>query len=324
MTAGLVAQEPSRAARRYHIVLNSRSGTVAGAEVTIANLITRFSIVGLSASSGVDVDASLAMKIRAALRSEAEVVVAAGGDGTISAVASAIVGTDKALAVLPLGTANLLARDLGIPLLLDAAIAELGNMVERRIDVAEVNETIFLHNVVLGFVPGLAAARERLRGRRDLAALLGFFRHLIRRVKRARHISAQLSTSDGRHRVVRAAAIAVSNNAYDEGMGRFFYRSCLNGGSLGIYILKRPSLAAMFGIAVRMLFGQWRGSEELTVMASQAVVIRSRRHRLMAMIDGEVKSFDVPLRVRVRAQALAVLAPAVTVPTDSSHFYRPG
>ena len=111
----------------------------------------------------------LAAQVAAAIDSDADVIVAAGGDGTITAVASALVGTDTALAILPLGTVNLLARDLGIPLDVNAAIAALAAMQPRKIDVGEVNGAVFLHKIVFGFVPGLAAARERLRGRGFLA-----------------------------------------------------------------------------------------------------------------------------------------------------------
>lgn len=297
------------AKRRWHLVLNARSGASADGAPTAPDLVARLRAAGLDADTGDDPEATLAQKVEAAIESGAEVIVAAGGDGTITAVASALVGTDRTLALLPLGTANLLARDLGVPLDLDAAIAALATMAPKRIDVGEVNGTVFLHKIVLGFVPGLAAARERLRGR-GFWASFAFLRHFVRRARRARRISAHLTTGDGRRRVVRAAAIAVSNNAYDEGVGRFFCRSRLDGGSLGLYVLRRPGLFTMVKLAAGMLVGRWRRSEELWVGAAKSVVLRSRRRRLMLMVDGEVSGFSTPLKVRIRPQALSVLAPA--------------
>jgi YegS/Rv2252/BmrU family lipid kinase len=296
---------PSRG-RRYRVVLNDRAGSVANA-ARADDLVLRFKAAGLEAATAPD--APLAAKIAAAIDSDADVIVAAGGDGTVTAVASALVGTHMALAILPLGTVNLLARDLGIPLDLDAAIAALAAMQPRKIDVGEVNGAVFLHKIVFGFVPGLAAARERLRGR-GLLGTLAYLPHVVRRIRLARRLTVEIETGNGRRRTMRVAAFAVSNNPYDEGFGRFFRRSCLDGGSLGLYALKRPDLWTMIKVAIGMLIGRWRQSEEITVGAARKVVIRSTRRRMMLMVDGEVFGFDVPLRVGIRPGALTVLAPS--------------
>ena len=286
------------------MVLNDRAGSVANA-ARADDLLLRFKAAGLEAATAPD--APLAAKIAAAIDSDADVIVAAGGDGTVTAVASALVGTDTALAILPLGTVNLLARDLGIPLDLDAAIAALAAMQPRKIDVGEVNGAVFLHKIVFGFVPGLAAARERLRGR-GLLGTLAYLPHVVRRIRLARRVTVEIETGNGRRRTMRVAAFAVSNNFYDEGFGRFFRRGCLDGGSLGLYALKRPDLWTMIKVAIGMLIGSWRQSEALTVGTARRVVIRSTRRRMMLMVDGEVFGFDVPLRVRIRPRSLTVLA----------------
>ena len=241
------------------MVLNDRAGSVANA-ATADDLLLRFKAAGLEAATAPD--DPLAAKIAAAIDSDADVIVAAGGDGTITAVASALVGTDTALAILPFGTVNLLARDLGIPLDLNAAIAALAAMQPRKIDVGEVNGAVFLHKIVFGFVPGLAAARERLRGR-------GFLSHasVSGPCGPARPAGATDQSRDRNRkqgwRTMRVSAVAVSNNYYDEGVGRFFRRSCLDGGSLGLYALKRSDLWTIIKVASGMLMGHWRQSEEL-------------------------------------------------------------
>jgi diacylglycerol kinase family enzyme len=293
--------------RRYCVVLNDRAGSVANTPLTADDLLLKFKAAGLEAA--IAPGASLAAKIAAAIDSDAGVIVAAGGDGTITAVASALVGTGKALAILPLGTVNLLARDLAIPLAVADAIAALAAMAPRKIDVGEVNGAVFLHKIVLGFVPGLAAARERVRGH-GVRGALAYLPHMIRRIGRTRRMKVKIETGTERRRTMRVAAVAVSNNSYDEGIGRFFRRSCLDGGSLGLYALKRPDLWTVIKLAIGMLIGRWRQSEELTVGTARTVVIRSTRRRLVLMFDGDVLGFDVPLRVRIRPRALTVLAPA--------------
>jgi YegS/Rv2252/BmrU family lipid kinase len=305
--------------RRYFVVLNERAGSIANAVATTDDLLLRFKAAGLEVATAPD--DPLAAQVAAAIDSGADVIVAAGGDGTITAVASALVGTDKALAILPLGTVNLLARDLGIPLDVNAAIAALAAMQPRRIDVGEVNGAVFLHKIVFGFVPGLAAARERLRGRGFLSTL-AYLGHLVRRVQRARRTTVEIEIGDRSWRTMRVSAVAVSNNYYDEGVGRFFRRSCLDGGSLGLYALKRSDLWTIIKVASGMLMGHWRQSEELTVDTARAVVIRSTRRRMMLMVDGEVVGFDMPLRVRLRPRALTVLAPPVVAdapPFEGQH-----
>jgi YegS/Rv2252/BmrU family lipid kinase len=295
-------------AHLYTIIFNTRSGSV-GANLTAAGLIERFRAGGLSVVGECDRDTPLAALLQAAVQGKADVVVAAGGDGTVTAVARALVDTEKVLAVLPLGTANLLARDLAVPLDIDDAIGQLKNMVARRIDVGEVNGTVFLHKVVLGFMPAIAAARERLRDHVSFSTIAAFLWTVLRRMLRARRITVELGTSDGKRSEVRAAAIAVSNNVYDEGAGRFFSRSRLDAGYLGVYVLRRAGLAAMLRIAVGMLIGRWKKAEELSISTVLAITINSRKRKLVAMIDGEVAMFDTPLSIRIRPKALRVLAP---------------
>ena len=109
------------------------------------------------AESGVKV-AELA---REAARGDWTVIVAGGGDGTINAVASAVVGSDKVLGVLPLGTLNHFARDLKIPNDLDLAARAIISGQTISVDVGEVNGRIFLNNSSLGLYPTIVLEREK-------------------------------------------------------------------------------------------------------------------------------------------------------------------
>jgi len=220
--------------------------------------------------------------------------------------------TGRTLAVLPLGTANLLARDLSLPLTLESWFETLDTMVPRKIDVAEVNGRVFLHKVVIGAVPGIAAAREQLRGRSDIGALLGFLGYLIRRLSRLRRFAAEITPSSGESRIERVQSIAVANNDYDEGLGQLFYRSRLDAGSLSLYLLRHLSLPDALRLASGMLMGNWRNDDVLEIENVRAVVIRTRWRRIRAMVDGEVTALMGPLHFRIRPLALTVLAPPVT------------
>ncbi len=296
----------------YHIIFNARSGTAQAQGLTPAALRELFERHGHEPVIDEDVDTPLAERVEAAVRSDARVIVAAGGDGTATAVAEALAGTDKVLAILPLGTANLLARDLSIPLQVPEWFAALDTMVPRRIDVGVVNGRIFLHKVVIGLIPGIAAGREALRGRAGLVAWIGFLRYFFRRLLRARRLAVEITPAEGEPHIERVKSIAVANNAYDEGFARFFARRRLDTGTLTLYLLKHLTIGDFFRLLIEKLIGNWRQDEALSILSVKAVTLRSRHRRLMAMIDGEVRKMDVPLEFSIRPGALAVLSPDVT------------
>lgn len=296
------------AQRRFHLVLNVNSGTVQSLGVTDDDLRRMFAEYGLEVTIDADPDLELADRIRAALQSDADTIVAAGGDGTVTALATAIIDTDKSLAILPLGTANLLARDLGLPLDLEECVEELAHMRPLAIDVSEVNGTIFLHKAVIGMIPELAAGREHIRGQ-GIGAWIGYARYFVRRIARARRFALEIATGDGQTRIERVQAIAVASNAYDEGLGRFFHRDKLDTGLLTIYVLRHLNIGDVFKLAMGMLAGRWRDYAGLDISTAKSVTIRSRKRRLQVMIDGEVSSMEVPLQFKIYPRALTVLAP---------------
>src|SRR5690606_2624620 len=129
----------------YFVLLNANAGTADSVGVTAEMIGSLFAANGLTAIVDADSERDLTTRIESAMASEASIIVAAGGDGTITALAAALVGSDKSLAILPLGTVNALAKDLQIPLDLPAAVAALTTGTHRRIDVGEVNGRVFLH-----------------------------------------------------------------------------------------------------------------------------------------------------------------------------------
>jgi len=297
------------ASKSFHVVLNASAGTAGTLGITPAAIRERFEARGHVVDIDADSDTPLHARIERALDSRAEIIVAAGGDGTIAALANALVGTNSTLAILPLGTVNLLARDLHLPLDLDQAVAALGELEPRRIDVGEVNGCIFLHKVVIGLLPSLAAGREHLRGRSSLSAKIGYFRYFARRLARARRFAVAIETEGGNARVERVQAVAVASNAYEEGFGQFFARHRLDRGRLTLYVVRRLALKDMLRLSIEMVLGRWRADEALTIESVGAVTIRSRKGMLKAMVDGEIMNLTAPLEFRIRPLALSVLAP---------------
>jgi diacylglycerol kinase family enzyme len=296
----------------HHIVFNSSSGTAASASLRPEQLIERFAALGHTVSVDADSSKPFAERMQTARAGAAPILVAAGGDGTVTALAEVAIQAGKTLAVLPLGTANLLARDLAIPLDLDSWFASYDAMVPRRIDVGEVNGRIFLHKVVIGVVPGIAAAREQLRGRTDLGAKLGFLAHFVQRLSRVRRFAAEITPGKGEPHIERVQSIAVANNDYAEGPGKVFSRTRLDEGTLSLYLLRHLSPGDALRLGLGMLLGSWRGDQVLEIESVRSLVIRTHRRGVRVMLDGEIEMLQGPLSFRSLPLALKVLAPPVT------------
>jgi diacylglycerol kinase family enzyme len=242
----------------------------------------------------------------AAAAGVADAVVAAGGDGTVSAVASALVGTGKPLGVLPLGTLNHFARDLGIPLDLREAARIVAAGDVRRVDVAEVNGHRFVNNSSVGFYPRVVRERSRLRsfvGKRlatAWSALAVLWRLPRMRLRlRAEGVEAPLLTP----------LLFVGNNRYQRGLLLAErHREALDRGELHIYVARRTSRLALARIALRWLVGRGRG-DDLAELSARAAQVESRRRALHVAADGEVLRLRPPLRYVIHPGALSVLAP---------------
>lgn len=293
----------------HHIIFNAGAGTAASEGIEATHLRERFGALGASVHIDADTSRPMAERLDAARHSDAPVLVAAGGDGTATALAGIAVETGKTLVVMPLGTANLLARDLGLPLTLDEWFDAYPTFVPRQVDVGEVNGDIFLHKVVIGAVPGLAAAREHVRGRDALAARFGLLMHFARRLSRLRRFAAEITRDAGEPHIERVQSIAVANNSYDEAPGRVFARSRLDRGTLSLYIVSHLNVLDAIRLAAEMVMGTWRHDDVLEIENVAQTLIRTRSSRVRAMVDGEVIMLNSPLTFRIRPLALTVLAP---------------
>jgi diacylglycerol kinase family enzyme len=289
-------------------VLNPKSGAAMALGVNADTLKAQFQAHGHEATIDADDSVDFDERLARAISTDAEVVVSAGGDGTATALAGRMVGSNKFLAVLPLGTANLLARDLKVPIDLDQAIAALRDMTPTQIDVGEVNGKIFIHKVVIGVVPVIASAREKVRGNHDVRAILRFAQYFVQRIGDAHRTAVSITSRDTEDRIERIHAIAVANNAYDQGLGKIFSRARLDAGTLTLYVLKRLTMGDVFRLFAEMIAGRWQDDKALNIETVRAVTIDARRATIAAMIDGEVELLQTPLRFKIRPLALSILA----------------
>ncbi|MBB5764544.1 diacylglycerol kinase family protein [Methylorubrum rhodesianum] len=294
---------------RIVLVANPASGAFAGG-VTPDAVRARLRAAGLDLLPEPDETLPLPERLRAALRIEGVAAVAvAGGDGTLNCAAGMLAGSGVALGILPLGTMNLLAKDLGIPLDLDAAVAVLAAGRSRAVDVGSVNGHLFLINSVLGMPARMVRHREAFRGRRlGLAALLRLAAASLRHLGPYPRLSAVLS-QDGRRTRLRLRLLAVVNNDYAEGPGRILERSQVDGGELTLYIARRLSPWRIARLALGFGLGRWRQLPGLERRGATRFAVSARRRALRVMNDGEVRLIAPPLRYRLMPRALTVIVP---------------
>ena len=253
------------------------------------------------------------------MRDKPRVMVGGGGDGTISAVAAALVGTDTALGVLPLGTLNHFAKDLAIPLDLDGAARVIASGHRVAVDVGDVNGRVFVNNSSLGLYPDMVRDRERQRqrlGRGKWAALAWASITMLRRYP---FLDAAMSIHGHSHGR-RTAFVFIGNNEYVMEGFDIGSRPRLNGGTLSVYVTHRCGRAGLFLLALRALVGRMRQARDLDALTCHTVTIESRHRRLRVANDGEVVVMETPLRYRVRPGALTVLA---AVPDRAAHTPAP-
>ncbi|MDB5368938.1 MAG: Diacylglycerol kinase catalytic domain protein [Roseomonas sp.] len=299
---------------RVALLLNPRAGTL----IDRPELLGR--IPAILREAGLDVTVitanaapDLPGQLEAALALRPDVLVVGGGDGTIRSAAARLAGGSVALGVVPLGTLNLLARDLGMPMEPEAAAAALGQGVIRAIDVAEVNGEVFLCQSVIGLPNRMGLHRERVRGRGGLAArwrvVLGFARAWWRHPM----LRLGLRMDDGPVLRVWTRAMSVVNNAYTEAPGQMFHRPRLDAGLLSLHVARDFDPWWLAKLLVAMAAGHWRKRPELLSGETETLAILSRNRHLRVMNDGEAMLLETPLRYSIRPRALRVLAPPEAV-----------
>jgi diacylglycerol kinase family enzyme len=243
-----------------------------------------------------------------AVRAGATLVIAAGGDGTVGGVAGVLAGTDAALGILPLGTLNHFARDLGIPLKLDDAAALIATGQARPIDVAEVNGRTFINNSAIGLYPKMVLdrdAQQRRLGRSKFAALAVAS---ARTLARFGHQRLQLTVND-QPAIVDTPLLFVGNNDYHLSLPAAGKRDSLDDGQLCVLVMRSKTRAGFLAATARALLGRARDDEMVRLDRVTRLRVDSRRHELPVSLDGETCRLRPPLDYRIRPGALKVIAP---------------
>ncbi len=242
-----------------------------------------------------------------AVRSGVRTVIAAGGDGTLRGAAQALAGTGVAMGILPVGTLNHFARDLEIPLDPAEAARVFQDPATVDLDVAEVNQRVFVNNAVIGLYPAYRAereAREKRGWQRKLASLSGW----LAVFRRYPFVYVRLRT--GLLEIVRRTPLLIiGNNEHAMEGFEVWKRESLTEGALWIYISRDQTRWSLLRVIWQILTGTFKARDHFDVLRAAEIVVETRRKKLSISLDGEIFHLQTPLRFQSRPANLKVLVP---------------
>jgi diacylglycerol kinase family enzyme len=253
-------------------------------------------------------DLNQAIEDAMALRPDA--IVASGGDGTVSAVAGRLVNEEIALAVLPTGTLNHFAKDLGMPMDLEGAARVIAAGNVRRIDVGEVNGQRFINNASIGLYPHIVRKRDEIRERLGHGKFVAMFFAMMAVFKRYPAVSVRINLPEVAFER-KTPFVFVGNNRYDVALNSVKRRQALDRHELCVYFTNRTGRFALLRLALRGILGRMDQEKDFMVVAVPALQIDTRRQLISIALDGEVRRMKPPLEFRTLAGTLRVVGPGV-------------
>jgi diacylglycerol kinase family enzyme len=302
---------------RVLAILNVQGQTAAslGSETVHQRVAEAFAAAGVDATVTLVQGSELAPALQSALGPRAagerfafDALAVGGGDGTISTAAAHLAGTGIPLGVLPLGTLNHFARDLGIPGQLELACTAIAEGNAADIDIAELNGRAFVNNASIGIYPYMVEIRDRQRralGLGKWGAMALAFGWMLRRFP----VHRLTIRAGGGERQRRTPCVFIGNNRYALSPAALGTRDALDRGELCVYVARSASRLHLLWAMLKAMLGRLTPLQDFEEIRGEALTIESRARRLRVALDGELHKIAPPLRYRSRRGALRVLVP---------------
>jgi YegS/Rv2252/BmrU family lipid kinase len=303
---------------RVTVLVNRGSGTVKKKKLTAGSLREMFQKTGVEADVRLLPGRQMQDAAREAVKSETEAVVAGGGDGTIRSVASALIGGELPLGVLPLGTMNHFAADLKIPTDLEGAMRVIAQGTAQALDIGEVNGEIFLNNSSIGFYPPIIQARDQEMRRSSRNKWLAMALATFRLMPKLSPLHLRISSGDWQAER-KTEALFVGNSEYrmsalDHGAPDRLETD----GLLCVYVARTGSRLALYGLALAGLFRDVKQTRSVEDWKLRELKVEVRETRAIPVaFDGEVSTLRSPLLFRKRVGDLRVILPAPEPPAPA-------
>jgi diacylglycerol kinase family enzyme len=293
---------------RPAFIINSSSGA-RGKEPLVTILEEILGRHGLDGTISIASDGAETIALaKLAVNEKRNPIVAGGGDGTVNAVASQLINTDRVLGLLPLGTLNHFAKDVGVPLELEAAVLTIFHGRVIQVDVGQVNDRIFVNNSSLGLYPQVVHKRDAQRRKLGRGKWPAFILAALSVLRRYPFLDVRLHVGE-RELIRRSPFVFIGNNHYEMESLNIGARRRLDAGELGIYLANRTGRMGLFVLVWKGLFGGLGTRQDFEVISTKEASIQTRRRKLHVATDGEVTMMKTPLHYRVLPRSLRVLAP---------------
>lgn len=234
------------------------------------------------------------------------VIVAAGGDGTISAVASVVAGSEASFAVIASGTLNHFAKDTNTPLDLIEAISLLKKLKTKRVDVAEVNDQIFINNSSIGIYS--ASLEERSRLEKLVGKWPAALWAMLKTAIRFPLYTVSLQTGESKKKsTYRSPLIFIGNNSYNLNGFGLTDRTLLTKGELSVYIAKTSTRLSVLRLLFSIARGALHDSDNFVSLRTSSLTIETHKKKVSVSYDGEFKKIASPLNYKIHKKALRLV-----------------
>ena len=293
---------------RVTVLLNRGGGAVRDDPHIVDKVTDALRKAGIEGEIELASGGDCAIRCRAVAERGDELLIIGGGDGTISTAASALMDTNTLLGILPLGTLNHFSRDLHIPQKLEEAAALIGRRSERRVDVGEMNDRVFINNSAIGLYPLMVVDRDQQRQRLGRRKSLAMIIASLRMLARFNHQRLTLTVNDEKARVD-TPLLFVGNNDYRIDLSAPGQRDSIEEGKLSVLVMRKKTRRGFVAASVRALAGRRRPDDMARIEDVGRLRVESTRSMLAVSLDGEVVRVAPPLNYKIRKKALRVIAP---------------
>jgi diacylglycerol kinase (ATP) len=234
-----------------------------------------------------------------AIAAGASRIIAVGGDGTINEVASALVGTNIPLGIIPIGSGNGLARHLKIPLKINKALQLAKAGIPQKMDVGLLNDKYFFCTAGIGFDASVANEFAKGNGR----GLLNYVKATLKTIFNYQPI--EISINDGPMETVFSLTIA---NANQFGNNAFISPlSDIQDGLLEVVKIYRIGLLRAFFIAIRLFKGNIHESNKVTIKATKSIQINYKKDAPFHLDGESIITTSADLAIKIIPKALNVI-----------------
>lgn len=238
------------------------------------------------------------------------VIVVAGGDGTLNAVAKALLGSNIPLGILPLGTFNYVARVLNIPLEIMQAAEVIATGQIRSIHVAKINDQIYLNNASLGLYPLFIQRRELYNAKFGRFPLHAYTSGLDVLIRDRKELKLEVEV-DGKIYPVKTPLIFFGNNQLQLAEMKLRIAKCAEQGQVAGVVVAKSDKLTLFRMLLQLIRGELEQAPDVYSFAADDVKVFSRREKLTVALDGEIVEMRPPLHITVQKNAVNIMVPYV-------------